>query len=132
MLTVETKVNRDSKSTNERGPSLVGSLGMSCRYKRFLFCLGCSSRLSTEYVFPHRTLFQFLCPYLTARWAGSRAGSPVSWYTSLAGPVNLLMMYDMGFPVLCIHHSVSPETCHPPEVGSTNTTFDSLGAWLLL
>jgi hypothetical protein len=41
MLTVETGVNAlngNSKSTNERGPSLVGSLGSSCRYKR----LGCS------------------------------------------------------------------------------------------
>jgi hypothetical protein len=44
MLTVETEVNGDSKSTNERGPSLVGSLGLTCRYKRFLFCLMCSSR----------------------------------------------------------------------------------------
>jgi hypothetical protein len=30
------------------------------RYKRFLFCLSCSSRPSTKYFFPHRTLFQFL------------------------------------------------------------------------
>ncbi len=44
LLTVETWVNGDSKSTNERNPSLVGSLVLSCRYKRFLFCLGCSSR----------------------------------------------------------------------------------------
>jgi hypothetical protein len=29
------------------------SLGLSCRYKRFLFCLGCSSRPSTKYFFPH-------------------------------------------------------------------------------
>jgi hypothetical protein len=29
LLTVETKVNGDLKSTNERGPSLVGLLGMS-------------------------------------------------------------------------------------------------------
>ncbi len=35
LLAVEMEVNRDSKSTNERGPSLVGSLGLSCRYKRF-------------------------------------------------------------------------------------------------
>jgi hypothetical protein len=34
MLTVETELNGDSKSTNERGPSLVGSLGLSCRYTR--------------------------------------------------------------------------------------------------
>jgi hypothetical protein len=31
LLTVETEVNGDSKSTNERGPSLVGSLCLSCR-----------------------------------------------------------------------------------------------------
>jgi hypothetical protein len=43
LLTVETEVNGDSKSTNERGSSLVGSLGFSCRYKRFLFLLGCYS-----------------------------------------------------------------------------------------
>jgi hypothetical protein len=35
LLSVETEVNGDSKSTNERGPSLVGLLGFSCRYKRF-------------------------------------------------------------------------------------------------
>ncbi len=35
LLTIETGVNGDSKSTNERGPSLVGSLGLSCRYERF-------------------------------------------------------------------------------------------------
>jgi hypothetical protein len=43
-MTVETEVNGDSKSTNERDPSLVDSSGLSCRYKRLVFCLGCSSR----------------------------------------------------------------------------------------
>ncbi len=28
--------------------------------------------------FPHRTLFQFMCPHRHATWAGSRAGPPVS------------------------------------------------------
>ncbi len=42
-LTVETEVNGDLWSTNERGPSFVGSLGLPCRYKRFLACLGFSS-----------------------------------------------------------------------------------------
>ncbi len=52
LLTIETKGNGDSKSTNQRGPSLVGSLGLSCRrYKRFLFCLGCYSLPSTKYFF---------------------------------------------------------------------------------
>ncbi len=35
LLTVETEVNGDSKSTNERGPSLLDSLGLSRQYKRF-------------------------------------------------------------------------------------------------
>jgi hypothetical protein len=35
LLTVETEVNGDSRSTNERGPSLVGLLGSLCWYKRF-------------------------------------------------------------------------------------------------
>jgi hypothetical protein len=44
LLTFESEVNGDSKRTNERGSFLVGSLGLSCQYKRFLSCLGCSSR----------------------------------------------------------------------------------------
>ncbi len=61
MPTVETEVNGDSKSTNEKGPSLDGSFGKSCRYKRLLFCLGCSSRLSTKYFFssPPYTIILF-------------------------------------------------------------------------
>jgi hypothetical protein len=51
LLTVEAEVNGDSKSTNERGLSLVGSIGLSCWYKRFLFCLGCPSRPGTKYFF---------------------------------------------------------------------------------
>jgi hypothetical protein len=35
LLTVKMEVNGDSKSTNERGPSLVGSLGSSCRTRDF-------------------------------------------------------------------------------------------------
>ncbi len=42
LLTVETEANGDSWSTNERGPSLVGSLALSCQYKRFLSYLGLS------------------------------------------------------------------------------------------
>jgi hypothetical protein len=45
---VKIEVNGDSKSTNERGTSWVGSMGLSCRYKRLLFSLGCSSRPSTK------------------------------------------------------------------------------------
>ncbi len=35
LLTIDTKANGDSKSTQVRGPSLVGLLGLSCQYKRF-------------------------------------------------------------------------------------------------
>ncbi len=90
LLTDETEKNADSKSTNERGPSLVGLLGLSCQYKRFWFCLGCSSWPSIKYLFPPRTLFQFLCIRRPASWAGSRAGSPVSWYVSLQPPLETL------------------------------------------
>ncbi len=39
LLTVETEVNGDSKSTNEGDPSLVGSLDLSCWYKSFCSAL---------------------------------------------------------------------------------------------
>ncbi len=51
LLAVVTEVNGDSKSTYERGPFLVGSLGLSCWYKRFLFCFGWSSQPSTKMFF---------------------------------------------------------------------------------
>ncbi len=35
--------------------------------------------------FPHRTLFQFMCPHRPANWAGSRAGPPVSECVSPKG-----------------------------------------------
>jgi hypothetical protein len=49
LLIVETDMYEDLKSTNVRGPSLVGS------YKIF---------------FSSRTLFPFLCPHHPAGWAG--------------------------------------------------------------
>jgi hypothetical protein len=64
LMTVETEVNGNSKGTNERGPSLVGSLGLLCRHKRFLFSLRC---FNGKIKCPHRTLFQSLCPYCPAR-----------------------------------------------------------------
>jgi hypothetical protein len=48
LLAVKTEVKGDSKSINE---SLVGLLALSCKKKRFLFCLGCSSRPSAKYFF---------------------------------------------------------------------------------
>ncbi len=53
LLTVEAEVNGDSKRTNKRGSFLVGSLGLSCRYKRFLFCLGCSAQYKIIFSSPY-------------------------------------------------------------------------------
>jgi hypothetical protein len=50
---------------------LVGSLGLSCRYKRFFFCLGCSSRPSTKYFFTIVHFFNFFVP--NAQQAGQAA-----------------------------------------------------------
>jgi hypothetical protein len=41
LLIVEIEVNEDSQSTKDRDTSLVGSLGLWHRYRRFLFSLGC-------------------------------------------------------------------------------------------
>ncbi len=69
--TVETEENEDSKSTNERDPSLVGLLGFSCQKKRFLFCLGYSSRPSKS-IFP-LTLHYFNSFVSFAQQAGQAA-----------------------------------------------------------
>jgi hypothetical protein len=54
----------------------------------FLPCLSFSGQLSTNYFFPHRTLFKFMCPpHRLAIWAGSRAGHPVSEYVSEVSPM---------------------------------------------
>jgi hypothetical protein len=76
LLTVETEVNGDSKRTTEKAPSLGGSLGFSSRYKRFLFCLGCSIRSSTKYFFPHLTLLTFLILFAPS---SSKLGRQPCW-----------------------------------------------------
>ncbi len=53
------------------GPSSVGSLGLSCRYNRFLFCLGCSSRQSTKYFF--FLTVHYFNSFVVARQAGQAA-----------------------------------------------------------
>ncbi len=73
----------DLKSSIEWDPSLVGSLGLSCRYKRFLFCHWCFTA-QWKIFFPHRTPYlKSSVPLRPASWAGSRAGSPVSLSVSL-------------------------------------------------
>ncbi len=46
--------------------------------QEILFCLGSASRPSTTYFFPHRTLFQFLCPP-----SASRLGRQSYWVAFL-------------------------------------------------
>jgi hypothetical protein len=83
LLTVETEMKGDLKSSIEWDPSLVGSLGLSCRYKRFLFCHWCFTA-QWKIFFPHRTPYlKSSVPLRPASWAGSRAGSPVSLSVSL-------------------------------------------------
>ncbi len=42
LLTMETAVNGDSKSTNERGPSMVGPFELVVPVQKISVCLGCS------------------------------------------------------------------------------------------
>ncbi len=58
---------------------MVGCLGSSCCYDRFLSCCGCSSQPSTKFnIFLTAHVFTFLVPIAQQPGAGSRAGSPVS------------------------------------------------------
>ncbi len=73
LLTVETEVNGDTKSANERGPSLVGFGGFVVPVKETP-ALGRSGQASTKYF----TLFPFMCLLRPVTWAGRRAGPFVS------------------------------------------------------
>jgi hypothetical protein len=55
--TVETEVNGDSKSTNERDPSLVSSLDLSDLYERFCSALAALVGPVGKLCFPVRTPF---------------------------------------------------------------------------
>ncbi len=77
LLKVETELSGDSTSTTESDIFLVSSLGLSCRYKIFLFCLGCSSRPSTKYFFPAVHYFNFFVP------SPSKLGRPPCWAACL-------------------------------------------------
>jgi hypothetical protein len=69
-----------TRETKEGCPAewLVGSLGLSCQYNRFLFALAAPVGLVQNIFFSHLTLFKFLCPHRPASLAGRRAGSPIS------------------------------------------------------
>jgi hypothetical protein len=79
-VTVEIEVNGESKRTNERSPSLVGSLGLSCQYKTFYSALtALVGPCSTNIFFLTVHYFNSFVPI--AQQAGKvsiRAESPVS------------------------------------------------------
>jgi hypothetical protein len=103
LLTVETEVNGDSKSTIEMDPFLVDSLGLSCQYKRFLFCIGCSIRPSTKYMyFPTVHYFKSFVPI--AQQAGQAACLLVcdSFVIQITNPSSLLLilLHRAPYPAL--------------------------------
>ncbi len=68
-----------TEKRNEKGPSLVDRWARRAGIQE-TFILSWLL-WSTQYIiffFPHRTLFQFMCPHYPATRAGSRAGPPVS------------------------------------------------------
>jgi hypothetical protein len=79
LLTVEAKANQGI--SYERGP--VGSLGLSCQFKRSVSYLDFSSRPVQNTSFLTIHYFTSFVPSRPASWAGSRANSPVSLYVSL-------------------------------------------------
>ncbi len=80
LLTVETEVNGDSKSTNG------WFVGLVVLVQKTFILPGCPGQPITKYFFPHRALFQFMCPHRPETWAGSRAGPPVSECVSPGKP----------------------------------------------
>ncbi len=77
LLTVATEVNGDSNSTNERGPSLVGSLGRSAGNRDFYPALAALvSPVQEKFSSPY-TISIYVSPS-HSHLAGRRAESPVS------------------------------------------------------
>ncbi len=95
LLTVETEANGDSRSSYERGPSLVASLGFSCRYNRFLFCHVYSSRPSTTYFFSSQYFNSFI---LVAQKSGQACRQ--SWWVIFL----LICVSDVHLSTVCTVH----------------------------
>jgi hypothetical protein len=102
LLTVETKVNGDSKSTNEKGPSLVGRLASRAGIRDICSALAAliaqvQNSFSSQYEY---TIPFPLLPSLCKLGRGSRAGLPFSLYVSLFLPslsLSLLSMWQVEF-----------------------------------
>ncbi len=73
-----TEVNRDSKSTNGRGPSLGGSLSLSCNSRRD-FCSALAALVGlVQFFFFIVHYFNSFVPITQQAGLSSRAVSPVS------------------------------------------------------
>jgi hypothetical protein len=86
LSTAEAETNGDSKSTKERGPSSVGSLGSSLHDCTRDFCPALAALVGpVQNIFslPYTTCISIHCPHHPASLTGSRAGSPVSYCVSL-------------------------------------------------
>ncbi len=83
LVTFETEVNRDSKSTNERCPSLVGSLGLSCHYKRFFYALAALVGSVQDIFF---LTVHYFNPFPSAGQAAVLGRLSLSTYVSLGMP----------------------------------------------
>ncbi len=78
LLTVETEENGDSKRTNDRCHFLCWFVGLVVPLQVIFALPQLLLSAQYKYIFPHGTLFRFLCPSVNPEsWAGSRAGSPV-------------------------------------------------------
>ncbi len=81
LLTVETEANGGSKSTNKRGPSLIGSVGLYMPVQETFFHLGCSSRPSAKdffFTLHYFNSFVSIAQQQPVQCAGSRAESSIS------------------------------------------------------
>ncbi len=88
--------------THERGPSLVGSSGSLCQYKRFLFCLGCSSR-------PVQNIHFLTIHYFNSFVRnGQKAGQAV-----VPGPLslNMCLWFILSFEIMKIKICASDCKC---------------------
>ncbi len=80
LMTIETEANVDSWSTFQSGPSLVGSFSLSADTIDFCPALAALVSPVQNIIFLTTHFFTLLVPCAhAATWAGSRAGSPVSW-----------------------------------------------------
>ncbi len=95
-------MNGDSKSYKCKGSNLCWFVGHVLLVQEIFFCLGCSSRPSTKYFFPPRTLFQFLCPHCPTSYTATK----IPFMYSFSGNSSFL---SLNFNIhVCVSDLYSP------------------------